>query len=106
MTITVIGAGYVGLVTAVLLANVGHKVYCVENNKEKYTLLSQGICYFYEDGLQDELTQAIAKGTIKFMLTAPEAVSQSRRRSPGFAGSLPIAAGACALSVLCGFPNS
>lgn len=78
MTITVIGAGYVGLVTAVLLANVGHKVYCVENNKEKYTLLSQGICYFYEDGLQDELTQAIAKGTIKFMLTAPEAVSQSQ----------------------------
>lgn len=63
--------------TAVLLANVGHKVYCVENNKEKLAALSQGICYFYEEGLQDELTQAIAKGTIEFLLAAPEAVSQS-----------------------------
>ena len=53
MKITVAGTGYVGLVSAVCLASVGHDVICTETNKEKLELLSNGISPIYEPQMQD-----------------------------------------------------
>lgn len=54
LNITVAGTGYVGLVTGVCLAEVGHKVTCVDNVQEKIDLLNKGISPIYEPQL-DEL---------------------------------------------------
>ena len=53
MKVAVAGTGYVGLVTGVALANVGHKVTCVDIDKDKVERMSNGECPIYEDGLQD-----------------------------------------------------
>lgn len=57
MNITVAGTGYVGLVTGVCLAEVGHKVTCVDRNK-KIVLLNLGISPIYEPEL-DTLIEKI-----------------------------------------------
>ncbi len=53
MKIVVAGTGYVGLVTAVCLAEVGHTVTCVDVDKEKIELLNQGKTPIYEPGLEE-----------------------------------------------------
>lgn len=52
MDVTVIGCGYVGLVTAACLAKLGHKVTCIDKNSERIELLKQGKCPIYEPGLE------------------------------------------------------
>lgn len=54
VNVGVIGAGYVGLVTATCLAELGHKVLCVDNDPKKLAKLKKGISPIYEPGL-DEL---------------------------------------------------
>lgn len=53
MKIVVAGTGYVGLVTAVCLAEIGHTVTCVDVNKEKIELLNQGKAPIYEPELEE-----------------------------------------------------
>ncbi len=53
LNITVAGTGYVGLVTGVCLAEVGHKVTCVDNVQEKIALLKKGISPIFEPQLDD-----------------------------------------------------
>ncbi len=53
MTITIIGTGYVGLVTAVCLADAGFDVVCVDKNIHKIELLNKGETPFYEPGLKE-----------------------------------------------------
>ncbi len=55
MKITVIGAGYVGLVTAACFAKLGHQVTCVETNEERLRKLRVDLSPFYEPGLQELL---------------------------------------------------
>jgi UDPglucose 6-dehydrogenase len=52
MDICVVGAGYVGLTTSAVLAELGHHVTCVDQDKEKIELLNQGIIPIYEKGLK------------------------------------------------------
>lgn len=52
MKIAVAGTGYVGLVTGVALAHIGHDVICVDVDEEKIKKLQKGICPIYEDGLE------------------------------------------------------
>ena len=53
MKIIVAGTGYVGLVTAVCLSEVGHTVTCVDVNKEKIDMLNSGISPIFEPGLEE-----------------------------------------------------
>ena len=63
-TITILGAGYVGLSTATLLANANFKVYLIEPNKERRETIQTGKSFFYEYGLNPLLKAAIDNGSI------------------------------------------
>ena len=63
-TITVLGAGYVGLTTAALLAHADYKVYLVEPNKERLNTIKTGKSFFFEDGLDPVIKLAIDSGTL------------------------------------------
>ncbi len=66
MRVCVIGTGYVGLVTGVCLAHIGHHVICVDNNEEKVKLMKAGQSPIFEPGLS-ELTQSSSQsGQLEF----------------------------------------
>ena len=52
MNLTVFGIGYVGLVQAAVLAEVGHNVLCVDIDADKVERLNQGLIPIYEPGLE------------------------------------------------------
>ena len=55
MKISVLGTGYVGLVSGVCLAEKGHEVVCVDIDQKKVDLINQGISPIFETGLEDLL---------------------------------------------------
>ncbi len=59
MKISVVGTGYVGLVSGVCLAEKGHDVTCVDNDREKVEMINRGISPIYEDGLDRLLANNI-----------------------------------------------
>ncbi len=66
MNIIVIGAGYVGLVTAITLAVLGHKVTAVDTDSKKVADLRRGVPPFFEPGLRQALKQQTAQGRLAF----------------------------------------
>jgi UDPglucose 6-dehydrogenase len=66
MRVAVVGTGYVGLVTGVCLADVGHTVVCVDNNAAKVAELQDGKTPIFEPGLSEVLHRTIAAGRISF----------------------------------------
>ena len=66
MRVCVIGTGYVGLVTGVCLAHIGHDVICVDNNEEKVKLMQSGQSPIFEPGLSELMQQAIQAERIQF----------------------------------------
>ena len=66
MEVTIIGCGYVGLVTGVCLANIGHTVRGVEKDPRKLKALQSGHCPIFEPGLQELMNESIANGSITF----------------------------------------
>jgi UDPglucose 6-dehydrogenase len=66
MKITVAGAGNVGLITAVCLADAGHHVTCVDTQKEKIHLLEKGHSPFFEPGLEPLLEKNLSNGHLRF----------------------------------------
>jgi UDPglucose 6-dehydrogenase len=66
MKVTVIGTGYVGLVTGVCLAEVGNDVLCLDVDKRKIEILNSGGVPIYEPGLEDLIKQNVAKGRLRF----------------------------------------
>ncbi|WP_276210899.1 UDP-glucose dehydrogenase family protein [Heyndrickxia coagulans] len=77
INITVAGTGYVGLVTGVCLAEVGHQVVCVDNNQEKINLLSEGVSPIYEPGLDKLLVKNSEEGKLSFTSDFHNAYAQS-----------------------------
>ena len=63
--ISVIGAGYVGLCTAVGFASKGYSVVACDVDEEKITKINKGVPTFYEPGLQEKLSESIQKGNLK-----------------------------------------
>lgn len=66
MKITIIGAGYVGLVNAVGFAELGNEIMCIEKDSSKLNKLSQGISPIYEPGLTEMLQKHIKQNKIHF----------------------------------------
>jgi UDPglucose 6-dehydrogenase len=66
MRVCVIGTGYVGLVTGVCLAHIGHDVICVDNNEEKVKLMKAGQSPIFEPGLSELMQASIAAGRVSF----------------------------------------
>lgn len=77
MKITVIGAGYVGLVTAACLADVGHQVLCAKKSKKKFEMLKKGISPIYEPGLSEMLQRNLKENRIDFTTHMKKAVNFS-----------------------------
>jgi UDPglucose 6-dehydrogenase len=66
MRVCVIGTGYVGLVTGVCLAKIGHEVICIDNNVTKVEQLQAGRSPIYEPGLEALMLEAIATKRLHF----------------------------------------
>ena len=66
MNISVIGAGYVGLTTAVGFAELGHQVICMDQNQSKIKKLQQGILSIYEPGLERPLRENQKSNRLSF----------------------------------------
>lgn len=64
--LVVIGAGYVGLPTAAVLAHLGHGVTCLDNSSAKINLLRNGEIPLEEQGLEELLKQGITRGQLQF----------------------------------------
>ena len=77
MDVTIIGCGYVGLVTGVCLASIGHTVRGVEKDQKKLKSLQAGHCPIFEPGLQDLLNETLANGSIAFTDNVKEAVKEA-----------------------------
>ncbi|MBU5316943.1 UDP-glucose/GDP-mannose dehydrogenase family protein [Clostridium bornimense] len=73
MDIVVAGTGYVGLVTGACLAEVGHKVICVDVDEKKIGIMKKGISPIYEPGLSDLLEKNYANGNLDFTTDYEEA---------------------------------
>ena len=66
MNILVVGAGYVGLVTAACLSSKDNTVVCVDTDPSKIARLEKGIIPIYEPGLKEVVDSSIASGRLKF----------------------------------------
>ena len=66
MKITVIGTGYVGLVTGTCLAETGNDVTCVDCDQRKIDMLLQGQIPIYEPGLAELVTRNAVSGRLHF----------------------------------------
>ena len=74
MKITVVGSGYVGLVTGACLADVGNQVMCMDVDQGKIDKLKQGIIPIYEPGLEEMVKDNMAAGRLHFTTDVKEAV--------------------------------
>ncbi len=73
MKLTMVGTGYVGLVTGVCLANTGNDVTCLDVDAEKIEKLRNNICPIYEPGLTELMEKNNAAGRLRYTLDKAEA---------------------------------
>jgi UDPglucose 6-dehydrogenase len=73
MRLTMVGTGYVGLVTGVCFSNTGNEVVCLDVDEGKIAKLRQGICPIYEPGLTDLMERNIDAGRLTFTTEKAEA---------------------------------
>ncbi|MFV0438725.1 MAG: UDP-glucose dehydrogenase family protein [Desulfopila sp.] len=96
MRITMIGAGYVGLVTGTCFAEFGHSVVCVDKDQKKIATLQSGQIPIYEPGLDQLVEKNIREGRLHFATAIKEVVADaeavflavgtpSSRRGDGYA---------------------
>ena len=74
MRVTVIGSGYVGLVTGACLSDLGFKVVCLDKDEGKVKMLQAGEVPIYEPGLKELLSRNHAEGRIRFTTDAQLAI--------------------------------
>lgn len=77
MKITIIGAGYVGLVSATCFAELGNRVMCLEKVSSKLATLRKGESTLYEPGLTEMLKKNVDAGTISFTDNIEEGIAFS-----------------------------
>lgn len=77
MNITIVGTGYVGLVTGTTLAELGNTVYCVDIDSKKVDQMKLGIVPIYEPGLEEMFLRNIQAQRLFFTTNLKEALDQS-----------------------------
>jgi UDPglucose 6-dehydrogenase len=78
MDISIIGSGYVGLVTGACFADVGHSVLCVDNDPRKIDALRAGKVPIYEPGLEEVIHRNVSAHRLRFTGSIREAVETSQ----------------------------
>src|SRR6267378_3199769 len=77
MKLTIIGTGYVGLVTGACFAEVGHQVICVDNDPAKVKVLQEGGIPIYEPGLDELVNRNVKAARLTFTTSTAEGVENS-----------------------------
>ncbi|HEY3932472.1 MAG TPA: UDP-glucose/GDP-mannose dehydrogenase family protein [Verrucomicrobiae bacterium] len=77
MKLTIIGTGYVGLVTGTCFAEVGHQIVCVDNDAAKIKFIQAGGIPIYEPGLEELVKKNVAAGRLSFTHSTAEGVQKS-----------------------------
>jgi UDPglucose 6-dehydrogenase len=77
MKLTIIGTGYVGLVSGACFAEVGHQVVCVDRDEAKVKLLQAGGMPIYEPGLEELVRKNTSEGRLTFTSSTREGVEKS-----------------------------
>ncbi|WOE68760.1 UDP-glucose/GDP-mannose dehydrogenase family protein [Hydrogenimonas thermophila] len=77
MKLSMVGTGYVGLVTGTCFAEMGNSVICVDIDENKIEKLKQGIIPIYEPGLETMVKENYKKGTLQFTTDIKEALEKS-----------------------------
>lgn len=77
MNITMIGTGYVGLVSGVCFSDFGHQVTCVDLSEEKIKRLNQGEVPIYEPGLDEVMAKNVSAGRLSFTTDLSGAVADA-----------------------------
>ncbi|PYL65620.1 MAG: UDP-glucose 6-dehydrogenase [Verrucomicrobia bacterium] len=78
MDISIIGSGYVGLVTGACFADVGHNVLCVDNDPRKIDVLQAGKVPIYEPGLEEVIHRNVSAHRLRFTGSIREGVENSQ----------------------------
>lgn len=78
MDLSIIGSGYVGLVTGACFADVGHNVICVDNDAQKIKLLQAGQVPIYEPGLEEILHRNVSTHRLRFTGSIQDGVENSQ----------------------------
>ena len=76
--ITVVGTGYVGLVSGACLADFGNRVTCVDSDPSKIDRLRQGIIPFFEPGLEELVARNVQEGRLRFDVDLARALKGSK----------------------------
>lgn len=77
MKISVVGTGYVGLVTGTCFSVMGNTVICVDSDSEKIEKLKKGIIPIYEPGLDELVVENYKKGNLQFTTDIKEALEKT-----------------------------
>jgi len=75
--LTIIGTGYVGLVTGTCFAEVGHQVVCVDNDSAKVRVLQEGGLPIFEPGLDELVKKNVEAGRLRFTTSTGEGVESA-----------------------------
>lgn len=78
MKVTLVGSGYVGLVTGACFAEKGHDVVCVDNDAKKIEILESGHLPIFEPGLEEMVKRNVAAGRLRFTARTAEGVEHGQ----------------------------
>jgi UDPglucose 6-dehydrogenase len=77
MRVSIIGSGYVGLVSGACLSQVGHHVLCMDIDPERIDMLLEGESPIYEPGLEEMLAENLEQGRLEFSTSIEQAVDHA-----------------------------